>query len=42
VKNIIMMAVFGMLVYLTISVHKLNNEVFRDSSIMIPLVGSIK
>jgi hypothetical protein len=42
VKNIITLAVFGMLVYLTISVHKLNSEVFRDSSIMIPMVGKLK
>ena len=41
-KNIIMLVVFGMLVYLTISVHKLNEKVFPDPNVMIPLIGSIK
>ena len=37
-NRIIQITILAMLVYLTISVHKLNDKVFPDPNIMTPLL----
>jgi len=39
-NKVIQITILAMLVYLTISVHKLNEKVFPDPNVMIPLMRS--